>query len=42
MRLFDLTGTWREKESIVARPAPGALPTARPVAQARLVLSPAP
>ncbi len=42
MQLFDLTGTRQEKEPIVARPAPGPLSTARPVAPPRLVLSPAP
>jgi hypothetical protein len=42
MQLFDLTGTRLEKEPIVARPAPGPLSTARPVAPPKLVLSPAP
>ena len=42
MQLFDLTGTRQEKDPIVARPAPGSLSTARPVAPPRLVLSPAP
>ena len=42
MQLFDLTGTRQEKEPIVARPAPGSLSTARPVAPVRIVLSPAP
>jgi len=42
MQLFDLTGTRPEKQPIVARPASGPLPTARPVAPASLVLSPVP
>jgi len=42
MQLFDLTGTRQEEAPIVARPAPGPLSTARPVAPARFVLTPAP
>ena len=42
MQLFDLTGTRQETAPIVARPAPGPLATAGPVAPARLVLTPAP